>query len=68
MLSVFLCLLAQATCFSVDFFFFSFLALVRTKKKRKKEKTILYWELVAHACNHSYSGGRYQEDLGWKPA
>jgi hypothetical protein len=21
---------------------------------------------VAHACNPSYSGGRNQEDLGWK--
>jgi hypothetical protein len=23
---------------------------------------------VAHACNSSYSGGRDQEDGGWKPA
>jgi hypothetical protein len=23
---------------------------------------------VAHACNPSYSGGRDQEDRGWKPA
>jgi hypothetical protein len=23
--------------------------------------------LVAHTCNPSYSGGRDQEDLGWKP-
>jgi hypothetical protein len=23
---------------------------------------------VAHACNPSYSGGRDQEDHGWKPA
>jgi hypothetical protein len=23
---------------------------------------------VAHACNLSYSGGRYQEDSGWKSA
>jgi hypothetical protein len=25
------------------------------------------WELVAHACNPSYSGGRDQEDCGLKP-
>jgi hypothetical protein len=23
---------------------------------------------VAHACNPGYSGGRNQEDQGWKPA
>jgi hypothetical protein len=23
--------------------------------------------LVAHTCNPNYSGGRDQEDLGWKP-
>jgi hypothetical protein len=26
------------------------------------------WVLVAHTCNPSYSGGRDQEDRGWKPA
>jgi hypothetical protein len=26
------------------------------------------WELVAHACNPSYSGGRDHEDQGSKPA
>jgi hypothetical protein len=26
------------------------------------------WVLVAHNCNHSYSGGRDQEDNGSKPA
>jgi hypothetical protein len=24
--------------------------------------------LVAHTCNPGYSGGRDQEDCGWKPA
>jgi hypothetical protein len=26
------------------------------------------WVLVAHTCDPSYSGGREQEDFGWKPA
>jgi hypothetical protein len=33
------------------------------KKKAKVEPAP-----VAHACNLSYSGGRDQEDRGWKPA
>jgi hypothetical protein len=42
-----------------------------------REETMLGTELrkahfsqapVAHACNPSYSGGRDQEDRGWKPA
>jgi hypothetical protein len=34
----------------------------------KKLPPILSQVPVAHACNHSYSGGRDQEDQGLKPA
>jgi hypothetical protein len=30
-------------------------------------KRKMYWVLVAHICNPSYSGGRDQEDCGSKP-
>jgi hypothetical protein len=32
------------------------------------EKEKLSWVPVAHACNHSYAGGRDQEYPGLKPA
>jgi hypothetical protein len=41
------------------------------KTKQNKNKTVPKkenWMQVAHACNPSYSGGRYQEDRGSKPA
>jgi hypothetical protein len=34
------------------------------KGERKEKKT---WELVAHTCNPSYSGGRDQEGCGSRP-
>jgi hypothetical protein len=36
--------------------------------KKKKEREIYSWALVAHTCNPSYSGGRDQEDHNLKPA
>jgi hypothetical protein len=43
--------------------------LVQKKKKKiQEEKLWLSQELVAHAYNPSYSGGRDQEDQGSKPA
>jgi hypothetical protein len=35
--------------------------------KDVKITTSFSWALVAHACNPSYSGGRDQEDHGFKP-
>jgi hypothetical protein len=32
-----------------------------------KSKAVACWVPVAHACNHSYSGGRNQEHHGSKP-
>jgi hypothetical protein len=34
----------------------------------KKNNNKRSWAPVAHACNPSFSGGRDQEDHGWKPA
>jgi hypothetical protein len=38
------------------------------RKRKPKTKTENSQMMVAHACNLSYSGGRAQEDRGWKPA
>jgi hypothetical protein len=35
-------------------------------KKQTKQKNC--WAPVAHTCNPSYSGGRYEEDRGSKPS
>jgi hypothetical protein len=37
------------------------------QEKPQIQKSKYDWELVAHACNPSYSGGRDQEDHSSKP-
>jgi hypothetical protein len=50
----------------------TFLFVPQAAKKKKMESMFktqaIFWVLVTHACNPSYSGGRDQEDLGSKPA
>jgi hypothetical protein len=38
------------------------------KAQKHSQEGVEDWELVADACNPSYSGGRNQEDHSWKPA
>jgi hypothetical protein len=47
---------------------FTYLKKMENTKVGKITNTKFCWALVAQACHPSYSGGRDQEDRGWKPA